>query len=107
MEEDVIERRVQMRRISFILTILQVVAKKTGIRHGQSVRFEVRDGDIMISPTGVPGDSAPASIGPDKVARAIAEMMAKDRPKGPDVRGTSSRRHKPERLHSNDRDVPF
>ena len=30
MEEDVIERRVQMRRIFFILTIPQVVAKKVG-----------------------------------------------------------------------------
>ena len=98
MEEEVIERRVQMRRISFILTIPQVVAKKAGIRNGQSVRFEVGDGDIVISPTGVLGDSAPDSAGPDKVERAIAEMMAKDRPKGPDARGTSPGRSKLERL---------
>ena len=77
--------------------IPQAVAKKAGIRNGQSVRFEVRDGDIVISPTGVPDDSAPDSTGPGKVERVIAEMMAKDRPKGPDARGTSPGRNKPER----------
>ena len=44
------------------------------------------------------GDSTPDSVGPDKVERAIAEMMAKDRSERSNARGTSRGRSKLERL---------
>ena len=98
MEEKIIERRIQLNRGSFILTIPRDIAKRAGIHQGQSVRFRVRDGNIVISPTGVLGDSAPDSAGPDEVERAIAEMMAKDRSERFNARGTSPGRSKLERL---------
>ena len=98
MEEKIIERRIQLNRGSFILTIPRIIAEGAGIHKGQSVRFRVRDGEIVISPLSVLGDSTSASAGPDKYARAVAEMMAKDRSEGPDARGTSPGRSKLERL---------
>ena len=98
MEEEIIERRMQLNRGSFILTIPRGIAKRAGIRKGQSVRFRVRDGEIVISPTGVPGDSTPDSAGPDKYARAIEEMMAEGRSKKSGGRGATSGKSKLERL---------
>ena len=98
MEEKTIERRMQLNRGSFILTIPRTIVERAGIHKGQSVRFRVRDGEIVISPLSVLGDSTPDSTGPDMYTRAVAEMMAKDRPKGPDARDTSPRRSKLERL---------
>ena len=97
-EEEIIERTVQMARGSFILTIPQAIAREAGIRKGQGVRFRVRDGEIVISPTGILGGGAPDPTGPDKYARAIEEMMAKDKPKRPGARGATSGRSKLERL---------
>ena len=98
MEEKIIERRIQLNRGSFILTIPRDIAKRARIRKGQSVRFQVRDGKIVISPLSVLGDSTPDSAGPDEVERAIAEMMAKDRSERSNARGTSPGRSKLERL---------
>ncbi len=98
MEEKIIERRMQLNRGSFILTIPRIIAERAGINKGQSVRFRVRDGEIVISPLSVLGDSTPDSAGPDKYARAVAEMMAKDRSKKPGGRGTAAGKSKLERL---------
>ena len=98
MEEEVIERRIQLRRNSFILTIPQAIAKKAKIRKGQGVRFWVKDGEIVISPMGILDESTSDSTGPDPYARAVAEMMAKDKPKKPNARDTTSGRSKLERL---------
>ncbi len=78
MEKDVIERRVHMRRSSFILTIPQDIVRKAGISNGQSVRFEIRDGKIVISPTDVVGSGGAADPeGLDPYKKAITDMMAK------------------------------
>ena len=71
MGEEIIERTVQLIRRSFVLTIPQAIAKEAGIRKGQGVRFRVRDGEIVMSPTGIPGDGMFGSAGPDKYARAM------------------------------------
>ncbi|MDE0526333.1 MAG: AbrB/MazE/SpoVT family DNA-binding domain-containing protein [Thaumarchaeota archaeon] len=98
MEDEIIERTVQLHRGSFLLTIPQAITAKAGIRRGQGVRFRVRDGEIVISPTGVPGDGAADTAGPDKYERAITEMMAKDRPARSAGRGAASGKSKLERL---------
>ena len=88
MDKHVMERRVHMRRSSFILTIPQAIVEKAGLSSGQSVRFEVTDGKIIISPTDVVGgDGAADPGGLDPYKRAITDMMAKgaksERPAGP------------------------
>ena len=98
MEEEIIERTVQLIRRSFILTIPQAIAKEAGIRKGQGVRFRVRDGEIVISPTYVADSGDADSAGPDKYEKAIERMMAKDKPERPGGRGTASGRSKLERL---------
>ncbi|MCE2498472.1 MAG: AbrB/MazE/SpoVT family DNA-binding domain-containing protein, partial [Nitrosopumilaceae archaeon] len=94
-----LERRIQLRGHSFVLTIPRAVVKKMKIRNGQSVRFLVGDGEIVIRPmsAGV-GDGAADPAGPDQYVRAIEEMMAKNEPKRPHARGTTSGRSKLERL---------
>jgi len=98
MEEKIIERRIQLNRGSFILTIPRAIAEKARIRKGQSVRFRVRDGEIVISPLSVLSDSTPDPAGPDKYARAVAEMMAKDSLEKSGGRGRMSGKSKLERL---------
>ncbi len=98
MEEEIIERTVQLNRGSFILTIPQAIAKEAGIRKGQGVRFRVRDGEIVISPTDILGGSESDPAGPDKYKRAIEEMMAKDSAERSGGRGTASGKSKLERL---------
>ena len=98
MEEEIIERTVQLNRGSFILTIPQAIAKEAGIRKGQGVRFRVRDGEIVVSPTDVAGGGDEDSAGPDKYERAIERMMAKDKPERPGGRGAASGQSKLERL---------
>ena len=98
MEEEIIERTVQLNRGSFILTIPQAIARGAGIRKGQGVRFRVRDGEIVISPTGILGGSGSDPTGPDKYERAIEEMMAKDSAERSGGRGTASGKSKLERL---------
>ena len=102
MEDEIIERTVQLSRRSFILTIPQAIAREAGIRKGQGVRFRVRDGEIVLSPTDVAGggdcDGAADPAGPDKYERAIEEMMAKNKSERSGGRGTSSKRSKLERL---------
>ncbi|MDE0267163.1 MAG: AbrB/MazE/SpoVT family DNA-binding domain-containing protein [Thaumarchaeota archaeon] len=98
MEEKIIERRMQLNRGSFILTIPRTIAEMAGIHKGQSVRFRVRDGEIVISPLSVLGDSTPGSADSDKYARAVAEMMAKGRSEKPGGRGTAAGKSKLERL---------
>ena len=97
--EKTLERRIQLRGHSFVLTIPRAVVKKMKIRNGQSVRFLVRDGEIVIRPmsAGAGDDAADPGV-PDKYVRAIEEMMAKDKPKRPHARGTTSGRSKLERL---------
>ena len=97
-EGKIIERTVQLNRGSFILTIPQAIAKKAKIRKGQGVRFRVENEEIVISPTGILGESTSDPAGPDPYARAVAEMMAKDKPKRPNARGATSGRSKLERL---------
>ncbi len=101
MEEEIIERTVQLSRGSFILTIPQAIAKEAGIRKGQGVRFRVRGGEIVLSPTDVAGGGgggAADPAGPDKYERAIEEMMAKNESKRSGGRGAASGRSKLERL---------
>ena len=101
MGEEIIERTVQLIRKSFVLTIPQAIAREAGIRKGQGVRFRVRDGEIVISPTDVAGGGdvgAADSEGPDKYERAIEEMMAKDKSERSGGRGAASGKSKLERL---------
>ena len=64
MEEKLIERRIQLNRGSFILTIPRTIVERAGIHKGQSVRFQVRDGEIVISPLSIGLD--PAKVRPIK-----------------------------------------
>lgn len=69
------------------------------IRDGQSVRFRIQNGEVVISPMGAGVDDGTAdSAGPDKYERAITEMMAKDRPERSCARGAASGKSKLERL---------
>ena len=87
-----------MARGSFILTVPQAIVREAGIRKGQGVRFRVRDGAIVASPTSIPGDGMPDSAGSDKYERAITEMTAKNSPKRPGGRGAVSGKSRPEKL---------
>ena len=94
-----LERRIQLRGHSFVLTIPRAVVKKMKIRNGQSVRFLIGDGEIVIRPMSAEAsDGTVDPAGPDKYGRAIAEMMAKDRPEKPGGRGAASGKSKLERL---------
>lgn len=94
-----LERRIQLRGHSFVLTIPRAVVKKMNIRSGQSVRFLVGDGEIVIRPLSVRvGDGTADPDGPDKYARAVVEMVAKGRSEKPGGRGTASGKSKLERL---------
>jgi len=94
-----LERRIQLRGHSFVLTIPRAVVKKMKLRNGQSVRFLVEDGEIVIRPmsAGV-GDGTADPDGPDKYTRALEEMMAKGRAEKSGGRGTTSGKSKLERL---------
>ena len=58
MDEEILERRIQMRGRSFGLTIPRAIAIETGMRRGQGARFQVQDGGIVIRLTGVAGTAA-------------------------------------------------
>ena len=96
MDEEIFERRVQLRGGSFVLTIPRAVAIETGMCKGQGARFQVQDGRIVIRLTGVAGDGGPGYAGPDEFVRAVDEMTARDRSEKP--KGAASRQSKLERL---------
>ncbi len=97
--EKTLERRIQLRGRSFVLTIPRAVIKKMEIRNGQSVRFLVGDGEVVIRPMSAgTGDGTADSEGPDKYERAIEEMMTKDKSERSGGRGAASGRSKLERL---------
>ena len=99
--EKTLERRIQLRGRSFVLTIPRAVIEKMKIRNGQSVRFLVGDGEVVIRPMSAEtGDWAADSAEPDKYARAIEEMMAKNESEKSGGRGAASGRSKLERLRS-------
>ncbi|MDE0266022.1 MAG: hypothetical protein OXI27_01490 [Thaumarchaeota archaeon] len=97
-----LERRIQLRGHSFVLTIPRTVIKKMRIRDGQSVRFLVRDGEIVIKPMSAEvGGGTANPAGPDEYERAVTEMVARDRSeKAKEHRrgGAASGRSKLERL---------
>ena len=94
-----LERRIQLRGHSFVLTIPRDVIEKMKIRNGQSVRFLVGDGEVVIKPLSVgAGDGASNSAEPDKYAKAIEEMMAKNESERSGGRSAASGRSKLERL---------
>ena len=81
-ESKIIERRVQVRGNSFVLTIPQDIVKKMKIRAGQSVRFLIKDGEIILRPTGIGGagaqDVQDADVqDADAYEKAVADMMGK------------------------------
>ena len=96
MDEEILERRVQMRGGSFVLTIPRAVAVETGMRKGQGARFRVQDCRIVIRLTDVAEDGGPGSAGPDEFARAVGEMVAKDRFEK--SKGAATRQSRLERL---------
>ena len=83
MEEEIIERTVQIAPGSFILTIPQAIARGAGILKGQGIRFRVWDGEVVISPTVIPSDGVSDSAGPDKYATAIGDGGKEHAQKGP------------------------
>ena len=94
-----LERRIQLRGRSFVLTIPRDVIEKMKIRNGQSVRFLVGDGEVVIRPMSAgTGDGTADSAEPDKYAKAIEEMMAKNESERSGGRGAASGRSKLERL---------
>ena len=66
-----IERRVQLRGKSFVLTIPSKIAAELGLRRGQSVRFTVEDGGFTVRPTSV----AEQNLDSDTCEDAISNMM--------------------------------
>ncbi|MDE0525078.1 MAG: hypothetical protein OXI27_00540 [Thaumarchaeota archaeon] len=96
MDEEILERRVQLRGGSFVLTIPRAVAVETGMRKGQGARFHVQDGRIVIRLTDVAEDDGQGSAGPDVFARAVEEMTARGRSEK--SKGGASRQSKLERL---------
>ena len=94
-----LERRIQLRGRSFVLTIPRDVIEKMKIRNGQSVRFLVGDGEVVIRPLSAGADGGATNpAGPDKYERAIEEMMAKNESERSGGRGAASKRSKLERL---------
>lgn len=74
MEDEIIERRVQLRGSSFVLTIPKKIAGAMNLSSGQSVRFVIGDGEFTVRPTSV-GAAKPNPAGGSKYEEAIANMM--------------------------------
>lgn len=66
-----IERRVQLRGKSFVLTIPTKIAAELGLCRGQSVRFIVGDGGFTVRPTSV----AEQNLDGNTCEDAISNMM--------------------------------
>lgn len=73
MTEHIVERRVQLRGRSFVLTIPKKMAAEMGLRRGQGVRFTMMDGGLTVRPTGV-GAAIPSPDG-GRCEAAISDMM--------------------------------
>ena len=70
--EDVIERRIQFRGSSFVLTIPQKIAQKMNLKRGQSVRFILGNDEFTVRPTSVDDTEQDAGY-----ERSIDEMIRK------------------------------
>lgn len=73
-EEWIIERRVQLRGSSFVLTIPKKIVREMKLSKGQSVRFMVGDGEFTVRPTSVSA-AKPNSADSSRYEEAIAGMM--------------------------------
>ena len=73
MTERIVERRVQLRGRSFVLTIPKSMAAEMGLRRGQGVRFTIVDGALTVRPT-VVGAAGPNPDG-GRCEEAISDMM--------------------------------
>ena len=71
MDEHIVERRVQLRGKSLVLTIPTKIAAELGLRRGQSVRFILEDGGFTVRPTSVTKQNLDSDICED----AISNMM--------------------------------
>lgn len=73
MAEHIVERRVQLRGRSFVLTIPKKMAAEMGLRRGQGIRFIMVDGGLVVMPT----DIGVAGPNPDggRFEAAISDMM--------------------------------
>ena len=71
MAEHIVERRVQLRGRSFVLTIPKDIAAEMGLCRGQGVRFTLKDGALTVRPTGVAGPNPDGG----RYEEAIANMM--------------------------------
>lgn len=100
MEEKIIERRIQLRGSSFVLTIPQDIAKKMSIRAGQSIRFQiVKDGECMIRPTNVNTIDSVDSTEHDTYEKAVENMMNNStKSKNPTEVDTTPKRDRLEKL---------
>ena len=73
-EEEIMERRLQARGGSLTLSIPQKIVKSMGLVKGQSVRFSVVAGGLMLRPTSVASGSVDEAES-GKYERAIDRMM--------------------------------
>ena len=73
-EEEIMERRLQARGGSLTLTLPQKIVKSMGLVRGQSVRFSVADGGLMLRPTIIESGSVDEAES-GKYERAIDRMM--------------------------------
>lgn len=74
MSDDIMERRVQFRSNSFVLTIPPKIISDMKISKGQSVRFIQGEGEFTIRPTQVDTSKTGAS-NPDKYAKVISDAI--------------------------------
>lgn len=71
MEEHIVERRVQLRGKSLVLTIPAQIAAELGLRRGQSVRFTVKDGGFTVRPTSVVRQNLNGDMCEDAISKMI------------------------------------
>lgn len=71
MEEHIVERRVQLRGKSLVLTIPAQIAAELGLRKGQSVRFSLEDGGFTVRPTSVVGQNLDSNMCEDAISKMI------------------------------------
>lgn len=74
MSDDMMERRIQFRRTSFVLTIPHKIIKKLNISKDQSVRFTIENGRFIVRPTDIGASKNTAKT--DKYDNAVKNMMS-------------------------------
>ena len=78
MTDDIMERRIQFRRTSFVLTIPHRIIRELKISKGQSVRFTIGDGEFTVRPTDTGISKNPAKTKYENPVKTMLSQTDKD-----------------------------